>query len=99
MMLHMIVTVCHLATVSAPGITGEDGTLNIHPDPRGAVRASDMTLCHEETLFEGDGSMQMCMLPWAAVADWKRHSDFADDSWVIKKFRCRPGPAPKRNAI
>ena len=101
MVITILATLCHLATASAPGIAGHEDTttgLDIHPR-KFIVEASQLNLCHEETVFEGEGSMQMCLLPQAAIAQWKAQSAYADDEWHIQKIRCLPGHNPKRNAI
>lgn len=95
MILSVVVTVCHLAA-PAPA---PHASLGIRPDPRALVSAQDLQLCHEEIIFEGDGSMQACLVALPAAADWKLKSEYADDGWSISRIRCIPGHYEKRNAI
>lgn len=56
-------------------------------------------LCHEEIVHVGD-SMQECILFPPAIADWKRHSRFADDQeWTITRVGCVLGTYVNRDAI
>lgn len=100
MILTIAVTLCHLAAAQGHSTSGDpQDNGDLGPDPTRTVKTEDLNLCHEEIIFQGEGSMQMCTLPMAAVADWKNKSRYASPDWTIGRVLCKPGRYNPKDVI
>lgn len=100
MIITVALTLCHLVSTQAPGFQGEGDNRDANREEQpGIWRSGEVTVCHEEIMFRGEGEMQACLTSQPAVADWKLKSEYSDDGWTIARIRCIPGDYKPKDAI